>query len=218
MMKRVTSKIPGMLALPFADKVNLFAEFYYRLKGKLYYRRVFGSFGRGSAIHAPMLISNPGFMHIGEKVMIRKGVRLEVIQLDPAHPPELRIGNNVDIGQDVHIVAMGKVIIRDNVSITGRCSLLCGTHPFMDVNNPVKIGHRLSGKNAVIEIGEGSFLGIGSVIQMNVRIGRHVVIGSNSVVRKNVPDYSVAEGNPAAVVLRYEKDSDRWVPVAPDAK
>lgn len=34
----------------------------------------------------------------------------------------------------------------------------------------------------------------------NVKIGKHCVIGANSVVTKDVPDYSVAVGIPARVI------------------
>jgi acetyltransferase-like isoleucine patch superfamily enzyme len=144
--------------------------------------------------------------------MIRNGVRLEAVLLDPKNPPEIRIGNNVNIEQDVHIVAIGKVHIHDNVSITARCSLLGGTHPFFDIHSPIKIGSRLAGSRSILEIGEGSFLGVGSVIQMNVRLGKGVVVGSNSVVKKSFPDHCVVDGNPAEVVLRYDAQENRWIP------
>jgi acetyltransferase-like isoleucine patch superfamily enzyme len=86
-----------------------------------------------------MLLSNPQYMRIGSNVSIRKGARLEAIVLDPQKPPELHIGDNVNIEQDVQIVFVGKVRIADNVSITARCVLLCGTHPFLDVHDPVKM-------------------------------------------------------------------------------
>jgi acetyltransferase-like isoleucine patch superfamily enzyme len=149
-------------------------------------------------------------MHIGRGVSIRPGARLEAVISDANHLPELRIGDNVNIEQDVHIVFTGRVLIADNVSITARCSLLGGTHPFFDVHSPVKIGARLTGATSRIEIGEGSFIGIGSVVMMNVKIGKHVVIGSNSVVMKNVPDYSVADGKPARVCMKYDPATDSW--------
>jgi acetyltransferase-like isoleucine patch superfamily enzyme len=207
-------KLGRIASLPLYDQFNLVALYWYRVKGYSLYRRMFGSFGRKSAIYPPMLIGNPRFIHIGERVTIRQGVRLEAVVLDPDNPPEIRIGNDVNIEQDVHIVAMGRIHIHDNVSITARSSLLCGTHPFFDVRSPVKIGDRLAGAGSFLEIGEGSFLGIGSIIQMNVKIGRHTIVGSCSVVKKNVPDYCVVEGNPAVVVLAYNHEEDRWQPPA----
>ena len=193
------------------DKLNSIQSALYKLKGVFYYRQVFGSFGQGSILFKPTLLSNPQFIHVGKNVLIRSGVRLEAIMTDPDNPPELRIGDNVNIEQDAYIVCLGKVTIADNVSIAARCSLLCGSHPFFDVHDKGKIAERQSGSKAVIEIGEGSVIGIGSVVSMNVRIGKRVVVGSSSVVKKNLPDYSVAEGNPAVVGLKYDFEKEKWV-------
>jgi acetyltransferase-like isoleucine patch superfamily enzyme len=207
---KLASKLRKFFKLPFHDKLNaLYSAFCY-LKGVLYYRRVFGSFGSGSVIYKPMFLSNPRFMHIGKNVFIRQGVRLEAVLVDPENPPELHIGDNVNIEQDVQIVFLGKVKIADNVSITARCSLVGGTHPFLDVHSPVRIGNRLSGVGSIVEIGEGSFIGIGSTISMNVRVGKYVVIGAQSVVKKSIPDFSVAFGNPAEVIMRYDAVDDAW--------
>ena len=209
--RQFSSKLRRFAGLQYHDKLNTVRMLMCRIKGIVYYRRTFGSFGVGSCLYKPMLVSNARYIHIGKNVSIRQGVRLEAVMIDPANPPELRIGNNVNIEQDVHIVFMGKVRIADNVSITARCSLLGGSHPFFDVNDPVKIGSRLTGAKSVIEIGEGSFLGIGTVVMMNVRIGKHVVIGANSVVKRSIPDYCVADGNPAMVVMKFDQEAQSWV-------
>lgn len=52
----------------------------------------------------------------------------------------------------------------------------------------------------MVLIGDGSYIGINTVIVGNVKIGKHCVIGANSVVTKDVPDYSVAVGIPARVI------------------
>jgi len=204
-------KIRRALSLPLYDKWNLVELRLYRLKGLLLYRHIFKSFGKDSAIYCPMLIRLPKFIHIGDRVTIQKGVRLECVMVDPENPPEIHIGNNVNIEQYVHISAVGKIHIHDNVGIGAGSTLLCSEHPFLDVHDPVKISARIAGVNSVIEIGEGSLLGIGSVIQMNVRVGKHVVVGSNSVVKRNIPDYCVVDGHPAVVVMTYDPEKGRWV-------
>jgi acetyltransferase-like isoleucine patch superfamily enzyme len=202
--------IRKIISLPFYDKMNVAELWLYRLKGWVFYRRVFKSFGKKSAIYPPTLIGRPMFIHIGDRVTIREGVRLEAILLDPNTPPEIRIGNDVRLEEDVCIATVGKIYIHDNVCIAARSALLGTGHPFYDVKSPVKIGDRVEGEKCVIEIGEGSFLGLGSVIQMNVKLGKHVVVGSHSVVRRSVPDYCVVDGHPAAVVLAYDVEKDRW--------
>lgn len=61
-------------------------------------------------------------------------------------------------------------------------------------------------KGQKVSIGDGSYIGINAVIVGNVKIGKHCVIGANSVVTKDVPDYCVAVGSPAKVVKRYNEN------------
>jgi len=211
----IYAKFRKFLKSPFPEKLNYLELFFYRLKGIVYYRRVFGSFGSGSVLFKPMILINPQFMHIGKDVVIRPGARLEAVLLDPDNPPELRIGDNVNIEQDVHIVLAGKIHIKDNVSITARCSLLGGNHPFFDIESNVKIGGRLNRATTKIEIGEGSFIGVNAIILSNVKLGRHVVVGSSSVVKRNVPEYSVIDGNPASIRMKYDFDAGAWLNISP---
>jgi acetyltransferase-like isoleucine patch superfamily enzyme len=94
------------------------------------------------------------------------------------------------------------VHIGSNVSITGNCSIVDVTHPFADARDPRKIGARIQEDDAIVEIGDGTFIGYGAVILPNVRIGTNAVIGANAVVMHDVPDYTVAAGAPAVVISR----------------
>ncbi|MBU2891918.1 acyltransferase [Colwellia sp. D2M02] len=55
-----------------------------------------------------------------------------------------------------------------------------------------------------IHIGDNVFIGWGSIILPGVTIGDNVVIGAGSVVSKNIPENSVAAGNPAKVLKDIE--------------
>jgi acetyltransferase-like isoleucine patch superfamily enzyme len=50
------------------------------------------------------------------------------------------------------------------------------------------------------------------VVLPGVTIGKHVVIGANAVVTRDIPDFSVAVGSPARVVRRYD-EALGWVTV-----
>ena len=63
----------------------------------------------------------------------------------------------------------------------------------------------------MVIIGDGSWIGAGSVILPGSHIGKHVAIGANSVVNGVIPDYSVAVGTPARVVKRYSEGTG-WLP------
>ncbi|MBL0161932.1 MAG: acyltransferase [Bryobacterales bacterium] len=195
------------------DRCNSLAALYCRAKGLLLYRWVFQSFGSGSTIAKPMLISNPQFISIGAHVSIRPGVRLEAVRSAPHRVPELRIGSGANIEQNVHIVCHCRIHIGENVSITGQCAIVDVTHPYEDIANPVKIGARILDEDSFVEIGDGAFLGIGTVVLPNVRIGRGSVTAARSVVTSDIPDYSVAAGAPAKVIRTYDPTTESWLRV-----
>lgn len=51
-----------------------------------------------------------------------------------------------------------------------------------------------------VEIGEYTFLSTGTSVMPGVKIGKGCVVGSNSVVTKDIPDFSIAVGAPAKVI------------------
>ena len=57
-----------------------------------------------------------------------------------------------------------------------------------------------------LEIGENAFIGAKSVILFNCnRIGNNAVVGTGSVVTKDVPDNAIVAGNPARII-KYRDD------------
>jgi acetyltransferase-like isoleucine patch superfamily enzyme len=200
-----------LLRTPWHDRLNLLHSAYILFKTSLYYRHICAHVGRGCRIYKPFLLSNPRFVTVGERTMIRAGARIETIVLDEMHPPELIIGSNVNIEQNAHIICSSRIVIGDNVTITGNCAVVDTTHPFQDVNETVKIGERIDSSPTPVEIGEGTLIGFGAVILPNVRIGKHCVVGANCTVTRDVPDYCVVAGNPATIVLRYDLKQKIWI-------
>jgi acetyltransferase-like isoleucine patch superfamily enzyme len=198
---------------PYFNRINRFRILCCKLKGILLYRLVFKQFGKGSYIHKPLYISNATYITIGERVSIFGGIRLEVIRDNENRIPELFIGNNTNIEQNVHIVCHSRIRIGNDVSITGNCAIVDVTHPYSDINNRVKIGARIQDDDSFVEIGDGSWIGYGSVILPNVRIGKYVVVGANSVVVKDIPDYSIAAGSPAKVIKQFDPVTGAWIKV-----
>jgi acetyltransferase-like isoleucine patch superfamily enzyme len=164
------------------------------------YRRLrFRSFGPRSFIVRPIQVFNPCYMSIGNGVRIRHHARLEA--LDTIRRPNLVIEDNCNIEQGVHIICSHHVHIGRNCSITARCTIVDTWHPFTHIGAEAKIGTALNREPASVEIGENCFLGTGSVILPNVRLGRRCVVGANAVVTAgNYPDGSVLAGIPAKII------------------
>jgi acetyltransferase-like isoleucine patch superfamily enzyme len=204
-------RLREFLRLPAYEKFNQLETIYYFLKTRFVYRFVFGSIGTRCIIRKPTSLYNTRYIHLGNRVSIAPGVRLNAIVDKPSRIPDLHIGDNVIIEQNVHIICHSRVYIGDNVSITGHCAIVDTTHPYEDVRDPRPIGTRILDEDSYVEIGEGSFLGFGSIVMPNIRIGKYCVVGANSCVTKDVPDYSVVAGNPAVVIRRYDPASDSWI-------
>jgi acetyltransferase-like isoleucine patch superfamily enzyme len=211
--KSIWGKLKNAWHEPYFNRVNRISLLYCKLKGILLYRFVFRGFGKGSYIHKPLYISNATFITIGERVSILGGIRLEVIQDNKKRTPELFIGNNTNIEQNVHIVCHSRIRIGNDVSITGNCAIVDVTHPYSDVSDPVKVGARIQDDDSFVEIGDGTWIGFGSVILPNVRIGRYVVVGANSVVVGDMPDYSVVAGAPARIIKQLDPVTGVWIKV-----
>lgn len=85
-------------------------------------------------------------------------------------------------------------------------------HEYRNIEVPV-IDQGIVQKGQQVSIGDGSYIGINTVIVGNVKIGKHCVIGANSVVTKDVPDYCVAVGSPAKVVRQYSQETGEWIKI-----
>lgn len=116
------------------------------------------------------------------------------------------IGDNARVG--IGSVVIGPVKMGNKVGL--------GQHVFISgFNHGYEDGQRDSNeqdlvKKAVI-IDEDSHIGANSVVVAGVHIGKRCQIGAGSVVTKDIPDYSVAVGNPAKVIKRYDVDKQEWI-------
>jgi acetyltransferase-like isoleucine patch superfamily enzyme len=181
-----------------------------KLKVMFFYRFFFGSIGKKVAIYKPLLIVNPARIFVGDNVSIRDGVRLEVVVTENDFLPELTIGDNVNIEQNVHIVCGCRVTIGDNVSIAAGAAIVDVNHPYEDVDDVGKIGNRIEAMNNFVEIGEGALIGYGAIILPNVKIGKRAMIGAYAVVTKSVPDFCTVAGSPARVIKKYSFENRVW--------
>lgn len=121
------------------------------------------------------------------------------------------VGDGCDIGTRNRIA--GEVVIENDVLI-GPDNFICSDgHIYDDPSVPViKQGarHILKNGHKELTIGEGSWIGTHCAIIGDVHIGKHCVIGANSVVTNDIPDYSIAVGSPAHVIKRYNFEAKRW--------
>lgn len=173
--------------------------------------RRFGRFGQGSIIcFPPNTIFNERYIHIGEGTMIGPQITLSAGMVpgqECLSDPVVRIGDRCLIGKGSGIVGHFSIEIGDDVWTGHHVYITDQNHGYEDVDLPIS---RQSQPERPVSIGDGSWIGHGSVILPGSRIGRHVTIGANSVVSGEIPDFSVAVGSPARVIRRYV-EGEGWV-------
>ena len=111
----------------------------------------------------------------------------------------IRIGNNCTINRNSMI--MGNVIIGNDCMIAPDCVVVGSNHIFSDVNRNIK-SQGISSKGIIIE--DNVWLGAKAVVVDGVSIGSGSVIGAASVVTKDIPQNSIAIGNPCRVIKTRE--------------
>ena len=162
-----------------------------------------------SLFHRPFMVY--GYWDRTEKRYLRD-VRISA-SVDIVHKDKLVIGDNVWINHYTRIDASAGVKIGEGCQIGSSVGIfshsshnairLMGAH-YMKVPQNERIGYILKST----EIGAYTFVGSGSYIMPGVKIGKGCIIGTNSVVTKDIPDFSVAVGSPARVI-KSTLDIDR---------
>lgn len=163
--------------------------------------RRFASFGRDSVVvYRALNLRGLGNIHIGTGTMIGAHVQLTAWQ-GSYGTPVIRIGNNCTIRDFAHITAVRSVTIGDNL-LTGTNVLISdNSHGELSSEHLVMPPQRrpIFSKGCVV-IGNDVWLGDNVCVLAGVTIGNGAVIGANSVVTHDIPDFSLAAGSPARVV------------------
>lgn len=116
------------------------------------------------------------------------------------------IGNSARIG--IGSVVIGPVCLGNKVGLGQHVFISGFNHGYTDGNSDSN-EQPLVKKEVVID--DESHIGANSVVVAGVHIGKRCQIGAGSVVTKNIPDYSVAVGNPAIVIKKYDFALNKWV-------
>lgn len=172
-----------------------------------YYKFRLKQLGSKSYLYSPMSIDGSENIYIGAKVRVGYKTWLAAVPHTGAEDCRLILKDGVCIGHFNHIYATTKIIIEENVLTADRVYISDNLHGYEDIYTPI-INQPII-QNGEVVIGEGSWLGE-NVCVLGVHIGKHCVIGANSVVNRAVPDYSVAVGSPARIIKRYCHETASW--------
>ena len=144
---------------------------------------------------APQMIKNI-FGKTGENVWVEASFHCD-------YGWNIEVGENFYSNYNLTILDVGKVTCGKNVQIAPNVSIYTAGHP-------VHPDSRNSGYEygIPVTVGDNVWIGGNTVILPGVTVGSNVVIGAGSVVSKDIPDNTIAAGNPCKVI-REITDEDR---------
>ena len=112
-------------------------------------------------------------------------------QITVVAPRNVKIGNFVTVMNGALMMGRGGITLEDKVLVAANAQLISNNHDPYErevlICKPILIKY-------------GAWIGAGATILPGVTVGKYAIVGSDSVVTKDIPDYAVAVGNPAKVV------------------
>jgi acetyltransferase-like isoleucine patch superfamily enzyme len=162
----------------------------------------FHDFGPGSILHRPLWVYGPQQIAIGRNALILHGCWISVEQPAWSRPaPTLRIGDRVGIRPYCSISAAVGIELEDDVVLSAYSTVIDSDHTYAHgqpniMHNPLD--------TAPVRVGRGTWIGERVAVLKGSQIGECCVIGANSVVRGEIPPFSIAVGAPARVVGQVE--------------
>jgi acetyltransferase-like isoleucine patch superfamily enzyme len=164
---------------------------------------------------------NPLIHHKGKRTKICRWTRMDILPFN-----RFSIGNDSTVEDFTTINnGVGDILIGDRTRIGLGCTLIgpvtvgndvrlaqnivvsALNHNYEDISLPIADQGVLTRK---IVIEDECWIAANSVILPGVTVGKHSVVSAGSVVRRNVPTYSVVSGNPAQLIKRYNKETGIW--------
>lgn len=186
--------------------------FYADIQAKLYTKLLspaFHSVGQKTTIIPSLRFSNLSGITIGNHVTIHQNCWIQVLRRDGDDgTPKLIIKDNVGIGMNSTISVARKVVIEEFVFTARNVYISDHGHEYRDIGKPIAQQGIADIREVVI--GACTWIGQNVVVLPGVRIGKHCVIGANSVVNRDVPDFSIVAGVPARVIRKYDHGKRSW--------
>jgi acetyltransferase-like isoleucine patch superfamily enzyme len=184
---------------------------YVRIRAKLFTvfcRAGFYAIGAESVLIPPMRILGENRIKIGCRVYIGTNSWLQVMPGNSRRgQPAIIIGDDTSIVGACTITAVERVTIERGVLMAGNVYISDHTHAHESRTVPIK--DQGVTNVAPVRICEGAWLGQNVVICPGVTVGRNAVVGANSVVRDDVPDFCIFAGAPARFIRKIDEQRPR---------
>ncbi len=174
------------------------------------------NFRKARLIRLPIDIRGKEFIKVGKGFTTGKYCRIDVTDNETNAGKIIVIGNNVQINDSVHIAASKKVTIGNDVLIASKVFISdhnhgnYGGHAELPQDSPLTKPQQRAPYIKPVTIEDNVWIGEFVSILPGVTIGKGSIIGTMSVVNKDIPAYCIAVGVPAKVIKKFNFENGIW--------
>lgn len=187
--------------------LQIFYLIFYKIKGWFIFKNA-------RLIRFPFRVRGKQYIKIGKGFTTGFNCRIDALNINNLKEKYLlEIGENVEINDDVHIGATEKIIIGDNVLIASKVYISDhnhGSYKGEEQDSPMSIPKKRKIYSSPIKIEKNVWIGEFVSILQGVTIGEGAIIGTMSVVTKDIPPYTIAVGSPAKPIKIYNFETKKW--------
>ncbi|EGR5122792.1 acyltransferase [Vibrio cholerae] len=161
-----------------------------------------------AALGKNVLISDKASIYGAQRITIGNNVRIDDFSVLSAGEGGIEIGNYVHIAVFSLLIGAGKITISDFSGISSRVSIYSSSDDYSGqyMTNPMVPVEYTNVTHADVFLGKHVIIGSGSVVLPGARLGEGVAIGALSLVSKSCQEYTIYSGNPAKKLKERKKD------------
>jgi acetyltransferase-like isoleucine patch superfamily enzyme len=124
------------------------------------------------------------------------------------HEGVVEIGEKTVMGQECTISAYKRVRIGEQCVIADRAMFIDFDHGVVEVERPIRV-QGIYKRDCIV--GSNVWVGYGACFLRGIRVGDNAIVGTNSVVTRDVPANAVVGGVPAKVIRMRDAPKElRW--------
>ncbi|MBV8756668.1 MAG: acyltransferase [Deltaproteobacteria bacterium] len=150
----------------------------------------------------------------GSRIAIGRDCFVEGTLVTETAAASVVLGDNVFVGAETLLAAAAGIVVEDDVLISYQCLVTdADNHSLRYSERKDDLRRWLAGKHdwsrvakAPVRICRGAWLGARVIVTKGVTIGEGAVVGTGSVVTKDVAPYTIVAGNPARVIRELGPD------------
>lgn len=166
--------------------------------------------GFGSVGHN-VLISSKASFYGADNIHIGNNVRIDDFCVLSAGKGGIYIGNYIHIAVYSSLIGAEKIVLKDYSNISSRVSIYSSNDDYsgLFMSNPMVPAEFTNVTHAPVIIGKHVIIGSGSIVLPGVSINAGAAIGALSLVKRDCDEFTLYAGNPLKKIKERQKDIEK---------